>query len=190
MLINEQVKAETVPNPIAGLPSISTGDLVQLMRIDKTMGTERIAGYINDAYDIINEQIPYLADGYFNMSMACNHTCPWESAPTMISHHHRLAHGLGIFAAALAGTSPPSVGTIGMATMGKLQHPRWIRTYKRAVLNEAGALMADNYADFDNIGQGITRGINDRVKSDFLRRIVQHAIADLTGQSRNRIKLL
>lgn len=190
MLINQQIQAETVPNPIVGLPSISTDDLVQLMRIDRTMGTPRITGYINDAYDIVNKQIPYLEDGFFDVNVACCHTCVWESAPSMISHHHRLAQGLSIFAAPLAGTSPPSFGTIGMATMSKTSHPRWIRTYKRAVLNEAAALMSDNQADFDTIGQGITRGLNDHTKSDRLRRIVQHAIADLTNQSRNRIKLL
>ena len=66
----------------------------------------------------------------------------------------------------------------------------WQRTYKRAVLNEAAALMADNHMDFDTIGQGITRGNNEQTKSDALRRIVNHAIADLTGKSRNRVRLL
>ena len=65
MLINQQINHAEVPNPIAGLPSVSTTDLVQMMRIDKTMGSDRIAGYISDAYDNINAQIPYLDDHQF-----------------------------------------------------------------------------------------------------------------------------
>ena len=66
----------------------------------------------------------------------------------------------------------------------------WQETYQDAVLYEAAALMDNNYMDFDTIGQGITRGNNEQTKSDALRRIVNHAIADLTGKSRNRVRLL
>lgn len=180
MLINQQVNHAEVSNPIDGLPSVSTTDLVQLMRIDKTMGSDRIAGYISDAYDIINEQIPYLDNDKFGFVI--DGTCVWESAPALISHHHCLS-------ASVKSVLPRWAN--GFLSISQLvSHTRWQRAYKRAVLNEAAALMADNYKDFDTIGQGITRGINERVKSDDLRRIVNHAIADLTGQSRNRMRLL
>lgn len=184
MLINQQINHAEVANPINGLPSVSTTDLVQLMRIDKTMGTDRIAGYISDAYDIINEQIPYLDDDKFGFVIGG--TCVWESAPGLISHHHRLSADIKTVLPRWAD---------GFVTLTQLvTHQRWQRTYKRAVFNEAAALMADNYIDFDMVGQGITRDsgreANQQSKSDSLRRIVSHAIADLTGQRRNRIKLM
>lgn len=181
MLINQQISRTEVPNPIEGLPSIATTDLVQLMRIDNTMGSERIAGYISDAYDHINEQIPYLEDDFFGFSDHCG-TCVWEHAPTLYSHHHRLSSDI-------KARFPRWAKRITTVTE-LVANAKWQRTYKRAVLNEAAALMSDNYKDFDTIGQGITRGINERIKSDDLRRIVNHAIADLTGQSRNRVRLL
>ena len=58
MLINQQIDKRLVPNPIEGLPSFTTEDLVTLMRIDKTMGNERIAGYIRTAYRTVNRQLP------------------------------------------------------------------------------------------------------------------------------------
>ena len=180
MLINQQINHAEVPNPIKGLPSVSTTDLVQMMRIDKTMGSDRIAGYISDAYDNINAQIPYLDDHQFGFVVGG--TCVWESAPALISHHHRLSSNIRSILPHWAD---------GFLTLTQLvTHHRWQRTYKRAVLNEAAALMADNYMDFDTIGQGITRGNNEQTKSDALRRIVNHAVADLTGKSRNRVRLL
>lgn len=183
MLINQQIDKRLVPNPIEGLPSFTTEDLVTLMRIDKTMGNERIAGYISDAYDLINEQLPYLDNDKFGFVSGCG-TCVWESAPGLISHHHRLP--------------PPDALKQYLPTWAKgflsvdqlITHTKWQRAYKRAVLNEAAALMADNHMDFDTIGQGITRGNNEQTKSEALRRIVNHAIADLTGKSRNRVRLL
>lgn len=181
MLINQQIDKTLVPNPIEGLPSFTTEDLVTLMRIDKTMGNERIAGYISDAYDLINEQLPYLDNDKLGLVSGCG-TCVWESAPALISHHHRLSSNIRSILPRWAD---------GFLTLTQLvTHHRWQRTYKRAVLNEAAALMADNYMDFDTIGQGITRGNNENTKSDALRRIVNHAIADLTGKSRNRVRLL
>lgn len=183
MLINQQINHTEVANPIDGLPSFSTTDLVALMRIDKTMGSDRIAGYISDAYDNINEQLPYLDNETFGVGFGSG-TCVWESAPALVSHHHRLSSDIQ-FKAML-----PRWADGFLSVTQLIAHTRWQRAYKRAVLNEAAALMADNYMDFDTIGQGITRGNNEHLKSDSLRRIVNHAIADLTGKSRNRVRLL
>ncbi len=71
-----------------------------------------------------------------------------------------------------------------------VQDERFVRAYKRAVLHEAAALLSDLYVDFDTIGQGQIRGENMSLKSDSLRRIVSHAVADMNGTSRNRIRLL
>lgn len=71
-----------------------------------------------------------------------------------------------------------------------INSPLFVRTYRRAVMAEAAALLADLYTDFDTIGQGYTRGANSEIKSDKLRRIVSHAVADLNGKKRNRIRLL
>ena len=112
------------------------------MRVDNTLGTDRLAGYISDAYDMINRQL----------TIDCIVSNYLQAQP--------------------------------------YQQENWQRTYKRAVLNEATALIADNYADFDSTGQGVIRGDNVASKSDNLRRIVNHCIADLTGRTRNRIRLL
>ena len=146
MLINEQVHAQNVPNHYAHLPSVSTDDMVQLMRIDKTLGADRIAGYINDAYDTVNGDLPTV---FFSLITLQRHL-----------FDHRMERGT------------------------------FNRTYKRAVMNEAAALIADNYIDYDTTSQGSIRGENQLAKSDRLRRIVSHCIADLTGRRRNRVKLL
>lgn len=146
MLINEQVQAQNVPNYYAHLPSVSTEDMVQLMRIDKTLGTERIAGYINDAYDTVHGDLPV-------------------SIFSLLTLERHL-----------------SDKKIDLATFR--------RTYKRAVMNEAAALIADNYIDYDTTSQGAIRGEAALSKSDRLRRIVSHCIADMTGRRRNRVKLL
>lgn len=57
MLINEQTTTLIVTNPIASLPSISTTDLINLMRVDKTLGNERLANAIANAYVVVNSQV-------------------------------------------------------------------------------------------------------------------------------------
>lgn len=149
MLINQQVEAQDVPNPYSFLPSINTQDLIDTMRVDKTMGTPRIAEYIMTAYDNINRQLccKYLRPGF------------WINPPAQF----------------------------GRACLN-ISH--WQRTYQRAVRYEASALMADDYLDFDTTGSGLARGENTLQKSDRLRRIVNHCIADLTDKPRNRVRLV
>lgn len=65
-----------------------------------------------------------------------------------------------------------------------------IRKYKRAVSYETAALICEDNLDFDTTTPGQTRGENQQVKADALRRIVQHTIADLTNRSRNRVRLI
>lgn len=180
MLINQQISHTEVPNPIAGLPSFATTDLVELMRIDKTMGSERIAGYIRTAYRTVNRQIPICQalKPSKHVIFESVGTCVWEHAPALYSHHHRLS----------SDTPKPSLTQAELLAI--VSDDDWSKTYKDAVLYEAAALMDDNYMDFDTIGQGITRGNNDQTKSDALRRVSTHAIADLNGQNRNRVKLL
>lgn len=180
MLINQQINHTEVVNPIAGLPSFSTTDLVVLMRIDKTMGSDRIAGYIRTAYRTVNRQIPICQALKAPKIIAFNTvgTCVWEHAPTLYSHHHRLS------------SDKTKTSLTQTELLAIVSDDDWQETYKDAVLYEAAALMADNYMDFDTIGQGITRGNNQETKSDALRRVSTHAIADLTGQSRNRVRLL
>lgn len=146
MLINQQVEAQNVPNPYSHLPSVSTDDMVQLMRIDKTIGSERIAGYINDAYDTVHGDLPV-------------------SIFSLLTLERHLADNRVILAT-------------------------FQRTYRRAVMNEAAALIADNYVDYDTTSQGAISGDVQLTKSDRLRRIVSHCIADITGRRRNRVKLL
>lgn len=146
MLINEQVQAQTVINPYSFLPSVSTEDMVQLMRIDKTLGSDRIASYINDAYDTIRGELPV---GVFSL---------------LTFERHLVIHRMDLVS--------------------------FQRAYKRAIMNEAAALIADNYIDYDTTSQGAIRGEAILSKSDRLRRIVSHCIADMTGRRRNRVKLL
>ena len=178
MLINQQIDKTLVPNPIEGLPSFTTEDLITLMRIDKTMGSERIAGFIKTAYRTVNRQLP-ICQAIIKarkISPAITDTCVWEHAPALYSHHHRLSSN-----------APKATLEDFLAIVGDTD---WQETYQDAVLYEAAALMSDDHMDFDTIGQGITRGNNEQTKSDALRRIVNHAIADLTGKSRNRVRLL
>ncbi|MDO4427155.1 MAG: head completion/stabilization protein [Moraxella sp.] len=135
MLINEQLSPSLVPNPLSVLPSLSTEEVVQLMRVDKSFGTPRILNALKDAYDVINRQLIPAAFDY--------------------AHTHA-----------------------------------FIRAYRRAVLHETAALLSDLYADFDTLGQGGIRADGLSLKSDSLRRIVSHAVADLNGRPRNRICLL
>ena len=146
MLINEQVQAQIAPNPYAHLPSVSTEDMVQLMRIDKTLGAPRIAGYIDNAYDTVNGELPVI---FFSLLTLQRHLFQKQ-----------------------------------------IDKDAFDRTYKRAVMNEAAAIIADNYVDYDTTSQGAISGDVQLTKSDRLRRIVSHCIADITGRRRNRVKLL
>lgn len=146
MLINQQIQAQNVPNHYAHLPSVNTDDMVQLMRIDKTLGAERIAGYINDAYDTVNGDLP----------------ATFFSLLTLQRYLFQK----------------------------KINEGTFNRTYKRAVMNAAAALIADNYVDYDTTSQGAISGDVQLTKSDRLRRIVSHCIADMTGRRRNRVTLL
>lgn len=65
-----------------------------------------------------------------------------------------------------------------------------VRSYKRAVCHEAAALIAEDNLDFDTSSTGQVRGENDLAKLQSLRRVVNYAIADLTGRTRNRVKLV
>lgn len=146
MLINQQVQAQNVPNHYAHLPSVSTEDMVQLMRIDKTLGADRIAGYIDNAYDTVNGDLPAT---FFSLLTLQRHLADKRMLPD-----------------------------------------KFARTYKRAIMNEAAALIADNYIDYDTTSQGAISGDVQLTKSDRLRRVVSHCIADMTGRRRNRVKLL
>ena len=64
------------------------------------------------------------------------------------------------------------------------------RLYKRAVCYEAAALLGEDNLDFDTTTAGQVRGENGLNKTQSLRRIVQHTIADLTSRPRNRIRLV
>ena len=64
------------------------------------------------------------------------------------------------------------------------------RLYKRAVCYEAAALIGEENLDFDTTTAGQIRGENGISKSDALRRIVNHTIADLTNRPRNRVRLV
>ena len=146
MLINQQVQAQNVPNHYAHLPSVSTEDMVQLMRIDKTLGADRIAGYIDNAYDTVNGDLPAT---FFSLLTLQRHLADKRMLPD-----------------------------------------KFARTYKRAIMNEAAALIADNYVDYDTTSQGAISSDVQLTKSDRLRRVVSHCIADMTGRRRNRVKLL
>jgi len=146
MLINQQVQSKNVLNPCAHLPSISTDDMVELMRIDKTIGVERIAGYIVNAYDTVNGDLP----------------ATLFSLLTLERH----------------------------LSTKRIDRDTFERAYKRAVMHEAAALAADNYVDYDTTSQGAISGDVQLTKSDRLRRVVSHSIADMTGRRRNRVKLL
>ena len=146
VLINQQVQAKNVPNHYAHLPSVSTEDMVQLMRIDKTLGVDRIAGYIDNAYDTVNGDLP----------------ATFFSLLTLEQH----------------------------LSTKRIDRDTFDRAYKRAVMHEAAALAADNYVDYDTTSQGAISGDVQLTKSDRLRRVVSHSIADMTGCRRNRVKLL
>ncbi|WAU72943.1 MULTISPECIES: head completion/stabilization protein [unclassified Acinetobacter] len=64
------------------------------------------------------------------------------------------------------------------------------RFYKRAVCNEAAAVIAEDNKDFDTSSTGQIRGENGLDKVTSLRRNVNYAIADLTNRKRNRVRLL
>ncbi|MEN3970006.1 head completion/stabilization protein [Acinetobacter sp. BWR-L5] len=72
----------------------------------------------------------------------------------------------------------------------KIETEAQIRKYKRAVCYEAAALICEDNLDFDTTTTGQSRGENQQVKTQSLRRVVNHTIADLTNQKRNRIKLV
>jgi hypothetical protein len=64
------------------------------------------------------------------------------------------------------------------------------RFYVRAVLFEAGALISEENADFDTTSNGQDRAEMVSNKAQRLRRLVNHCIADLTGRTRNRVRLI
>ena len=72
----------------------------------------------------------------------------------------------------------------------KIETEAQIRKYKRAVCYEAAALICEDNLDFDTTTTGQSRGENQQAKPQSLRRVVNHTIADLTNQKRNRIKLV
>lgn len=72
----------------------------------------------------------------------------------------------------------------------KIETEAQIRKYKRAVCYEAAALICEDNLDFDTATTGQSRGENQQAKTQSLRRVVNHTIADLTNQKRNRIKLV
>lgn len=72
----------------------------------------------------------------------------------------------------------------------KIETEAQIRKYKRAVCYEAAALICEDNLDFDTTTTGQSRGENQQEKTQSLRRVVNHTIADLTNQKRNRIKLV
>lgn len=72
----------------------------------------------------------------------------------------------------------------------KIETEAQIRKYKRAVCYEAAALICEDNLDFDTTTTGQSRGENQQAKMQSLRRVVNHTIADLTNQKRNRIKLV
>lgn len=60
MLINQQTTPITVQNPLSFFPSLTTTDLVNLMRVDKTLGNTRLANAIANAYVVVNKEINFL----------------------------------------------------------------------------------------------------------------------------------
>ncbi len=64
------------------------------------------------------------------------------------------------------------------------------RFYVRAVLYEAGALISEENTDYDTTATGQDRSDMTSSKAQRLRRLVNHAIADLTARRRNRVKLI
>ena len=72
----------------------------------------------------------------------------------------------------------------------KIETEAQIRKYKRAVCYEAAALICEDNLDFDTTTTGQSRGESQQAKMQSLRRVVNHTIADLTNQKRNRIKLV
>jgi hypothetical protein len=64
------------------------------------------------------------------------------------------------------------------------------RFYTRAVLFEAAALISEENADFDTTASGLDRGEQVDHKAQRLRRLVNHCIADMTGRTRNRVRLV
>lgn len=68
-----------------------------------------------------------------------------------------------------------------------------IRYYKRAVCYEVAALICEDNLDFDTTTTGQTRGENQQVKTQALRRTVNYSIGKLISKGRpkrNRVKLI
>ncbi|MFV5516730.1 head completion/stabilization protein [Acinetobacter gerneri] len=72
----------------------------------------------------------------------------------------------------------------------EIQNSWQIRYYKRAVCYEAAALICEDNLDFDTTTAGQIRGENQQVKTQALRRVVNHCIGMLNKRQRNRIKLV
>ena len=68
-----------------------------------------------------------------------------------------------------------------------------IRYYKRAVCYEAAALICEDNLDFDTTTTGQSRGENQQVKTQALRRTVNYSIGKLISKGRpkrNRVSLI
>lgn len=79
--------------------------------------------------------------------------------------------------------------TIGLNIEAETQ----IRYYKRAVCYEAAALICEDNLDFDTTTTGQSRGENQQVKTQALRRTVNYSIGKLISKGspkRNRVKLI
>ncbi|ASN71638.1 hypothetical protein 2F1_37 [Uncultured Caudovirales phage clone 2F_1] len=132
MLLNASVPDHIVKNPEPDRPDVSIKDLMGMVRLDLSKGTELLAEKIVLAMDDINDQTLLL----------------------------------------------------------KIETDEQIRKYKRAVCYEAAALICEENLDFDTTTGGQSRGENQQIKAQSLRRIVNHSIASLTNKPRNRVKLV
>ena len=75
----------------------------------------------------------------------------------------------------------------------KIETDTQIRKYKRAVCYEAAALICEDNLDFDTTTTGQSRGENQQVKTQALRRTVNYSIGKLISKGRpkrNRVTLI
>lgn len=93
MLINEQTTPIAVPNFDERLPSVSTTDLINLMRVDKTLGNERLAGAISNAYNVINGELDRLLPHlFFGGVVHTNACCPPRAVPQIDINSAHFVH--------------------------------------------------------------------------------------------------
>ncbi len=57
MLVTAPIDPIDCPNPITGLPGVSTGDLTLNMRVDQSIGSDRLQSLIANAYDEVNAEL-------------------------------------------------------------------------------------------------------------------------------------